>query len=159
MDLEEKTNAARLLDAAGSEYIGHSYETGRALSAKEIADFLGIPDERVFKTLVTSSPAKKYYVFLVPAGRELDLKKAAKSVNEKSVAMIRQDMLLPLTGYVHGGCSPVGMKKRFRTVIDESADSFDKIVFSAGKIGMQFEMSLSELGKAIPFSLADISKE
>lgn len=97
-------------------------------------------------------------MFLVPVNRELNLKKAAKTVGEKSISMVKQAELLPLTGYIHGGCSPVGMKKLFKTVIDESASSYDKIIFSGGKIGYQIETTLSELKKSIPFTIGDISE-
>ena len=110
----------------------------------------------VFKTLVTQGASKQYYVFVVPVEMELDLKKGAKAVGEKSIAMIKSKELLPLTGYVHGGCSPIGMKKFFTTTIDESAKNCDKIIFSAGKIGYQVEMALSELEKVIKFTLKDI---
>lgn len=157
--MEEKTNAIRILESHKCEYIYHIYETEKALSAEEISEKLNIERERVFKTLVTVAPSKKNYVFLVPAQCELDLKKAAASVKEKSLSMVKQDTLFPLTGYVHGGCSPIGMKKQFVTVIDKSAENFEKIVFSAGKIGRQVEMSLDELKKAIKFSLFPVSKE
>jgi Cys-tRNA(Pro)/Cys-tRNA(Cys) deacylase len=110
----------------------------------------------VFKTLVTEAASKKNYVFLVPVLEELDLKKAAKSVGEKSIAMIKQKELLPLTGYIHGGCSPIGMKKEFPTVIHSSAANLDRIMFSAGKIGYQIETTLDELRKVIRFELCDI---
>ena len=112
----------------------------------------------VFKTLVTIGKSGNHFVFLVPVNKELNLKKAAKTVGEKSISMVNQAELLPLTGYIHGGCSPVGMKKLFKTVIDESASSYDKIIFSGGKIGYQIETTLSELKKAISFILGDISE-
>ena len=110
----------------------------------------------VFKTLVTVGKSKKYYVFMLPVAKELDLKKAAKAVGEKSVEMIKSKELLPLTGYIHGGCSPIGMKKFFTTTNDTSAQNFNTIIFSAGKIGYQVEMSLGNLSKVIKFTLADI---
>ena len=122
----------------------------------EVASALGQNPDVVFKTLVTEGHSRNYYVFLVPVSCDLDLKKAAKSVGEKSVEMIKLKDLLPLTGYVHGGCSPIGMKKPFKTTIDETAELYDKIIFSGGKIGYQIEISLSELKKAIDFQLADI---
>lgn len=158
MKTEDKTNAMRILDAAGAEYISHGYNTKTALSGVEIAKKLGYDESVVFKTLVTVASSKKHYVFVVPSACELDLKKAASSVGEKSVSMIKQAELLPLTGYIHGGCSPVGMKKFFDTVIDASAASKEKIIFSAGKIGRQVEMSIDELKKAIPFTLAEITR-
>ena len=127
-----------------------------ALSGVEIAKRLGYGEDVVFKTLVTVAPSKKNYVFVIPSAEELDLKRAAAAVGEKSVAMIKQAELLPLTGYIHGGCSPVGMKKLFEMVVHFSANEKEKIIFSAGKIGRQVEMNVNELAKAIPFSFADI---
>ena len=111
---------------------------------------------QVFKTLVTVSGNNKYYIFVVPVNKELNLKKAAIAVNEKSIQMIKSKDLLPLTGYVHGGCSPIGMKKFFRTTIHNSAKEQESIIFSAGKIGYQVELVLSELSKVIKFDLNDI---
>ena len=156
---EEKTNAIRSLEQKKLQFQVHDYSQSDALSGLEVADYLGENPDRVFKTLVTVGRSAGHYVFLVPVSRELDLKKAAKAVNEKSIEMIKAKDLLPLTGYVHGGCSPVGMKKFFPTVIDASAEDFGKIFFSGGKIGLQIEMSLSELQKIIAFRLADISSE
>jgi len=110
----------------------------------------------VFKTLVTVGKSKNNYVFVIPVEKELNLKKAAKIVGEKSIDMLKSKDLLSLTGYIHGGCSPIGMKKFFKTVIDISAEDYDTIIFSAGKIGYQVEMSLSELSKVIRFTTADI---
>lgn len=157
MKKEERTNVMRVLDSAGAQYTAYSYPTDKALSGLEIAEKLGFDPECVFKTLVTVAPSKKNYVFVIPAGYELDLKRAAASVGEKSVAMLKQAELLPLTGYVHGGCSPIGMKKFFKTVIHLTAQEKDEIVFSAGKIGRQVKTGLSELSKVISFSLADIA--
>ena len=155
----DKTNVMRILEQKKLSYTSHSYIHTDAVSGTEVAAVLGQNPDRVFKTLVTQGASKNYFVFLVPVEKELDLKKGAKSVNEKSIAMIKSKDLLPLTGYIHGGCSPVGMKKQFRTTIHASAQSFDTIFFSAGKIGYQIETSLSELKKAIPFELADIVTE
>lgn len=156
---EEKTNAIRSLEQKKLQFQVRDYSQSDALSGLEVADYLGENPDRVFKTLVTVGRSAGHYVFLVPVSRELDLKKAAKAVNEKSIEMIKAKDLLPLTGYVHGGCSPVGMKKFFPTVIDASAEDFGEIFFSGGKIGLQIEMSLSELQKIIAFRLADISSE
>ena len=122
-----------------------------------MATVLNEDPNQVFKTLVTVGSNKNYYVFLVPVNRELDLKKAASSVNEKSIEMLKSKDLLPLTGYIHGGCSPIGMKKQFKTVVDKSADNFETIIFSGGKIGYQIEMTLEDLGKVITFDLAIIT--
>lgn len=151
-----KTNVMRILDKMKVEYKSHSYVDTNAISGIEVANALNQNPDRVFKTLVTIGKSKNYYVFLVPVAEELDLKKAAESVNEKSVEMCKSKDLLAVTGYIHGGCSPIGMKKSFATTIDVSAVNFDTIMFSAGKIGYQVEMSLEELKKVIRFNLADI---
>ncbi len=153
---KEKTNVMRLLEQKKAAYTGHYYGDTGAVIGAEVAAALGTDPERMFKTLVTVGGSREHYVFLVPVARELDLKKAAKAVGEKSIEMIPQKELLPLTGYIHGGCSPVGMKKPFRTVIDGSAARFETVLFSAGKIGYQVEISLSELKKAIAFELDEI---
>lgn len=137
----------------------HSYVNTSAISGMEVASVLNEDPNYVFKTLVTIGKSGNHFVFLVPVNKELNLKKAAKTVGEKSISMVKQAELLPLTGYIHGGCSPVGMKKLFKTVIDESASSYDKIIFSGGKIGYQIETTLSELKKAVPFILGDISEK
>lgn len=150
-----KTNAIRLLDQKKIKYQMHDYSATSAISGMEVASALNEDPSTVFKTLVTKGKSN-YYVFLVPVNSELNLKKAAQAVNEKSVEMIKSKELLPLTGYIHGGCSPIGMKKFFKTVIDESASSQKNIIFSAGKIGYQIETTLDELHKVIEFSLFDI---
>ena len=122
-----------------------------------MAAYLNENPDRVFKTLVTVGKSNDHYVFLVPVNRELDLKKAAQAVDEKNISMVKSKELLPLTGYIHGGCSPIGMKKFFTTIIDASAKDFDEIIFSAGKIGFQIEMSLEDLKKIIPFRFDEIT--
>ncbi len=159
MKNDEKTNAMRQLDFAKAQYIAHCYDTKVAHSGVEIAKILGVDENSAFKTLVTVGASKKNYVFVIPVAKELDLKKAASSVGEKSVAMIKQAELLPLTGYIHGGCSPIGMKKFFTTVFDKSAENFERIIFSGGKIGRHIETSLSELEKVIKFSTADLTRK
>lgn len=154
---EEKTNAMRVLDQKGIFYKIHSYVNTNAISGIDVATVLQENPNVVFKTLVTESKTGNHYVFLVPVNKELDLKKASKTVGEKSISMLKQSKLLPLTGYIHGGCSPIGMKKLFKTVIDISANDYDKIIFSGGKIGYQIEISLMDLKKAISFELSDIS--
>lgn len=129
----EKTNVMRLLDIAKIKYDIHLYQD--LTDGMEVAKFLNIDPEMVFKTLVTVSNTNEHFVFVIPVKDTLDLKKAAKAVNVKSIEMIKQKELLPLTGYIHGGCSPIGMKKPFKTVINETALLFDSICFSAGKIG------------------------
>lgn len=155
--MEEKTNVMRLLEGKKLKYKSYFYGDGNAISATEVADYLKQQPERVFKTLVTVGKSKKNYVFVIPGCCELDLKKAAKAVGEKSIAMILSKELLPLTGYIHGGCSPIGMKKFFTTTIDVSAENFETIFFSGGKIGAQVEMSLDELSKIIRFNLEDLT--
>ena len=155
---EEKTNVMRILDQKKIPYGSHNYlETG-AVIGLEVAAALGEDPDRAFKTLVTVGKSKEHYVFVVPVSKELNLKKAAQCVGEKSIEMIKSKELLPLTGYVHGGCSPIGMKKQFVTTIDRSAEQFDKIMFSAGKIGYQVEVSLKDLGKVIRYQTADIAE-
>lgn len=154
----DKTNAMRLLDAAGIEYESHSYEADPSLSGGDIAAILGEDEDCVFKTLVTQGKSGAYYVFEVPVNDELDLKKAAKAAGEKSVAMIKQKELLPLTGYVHGGCSPIGMKKAFPTFLHETAILFDRIFVSAGRVGCQIELKTDDLIAAAGCILADIAE-
>lgn len=146
----------RMLDKAKVPYNHYCYADTNAISGADVAKALNQNPDRVFKTLVTVGKSKNHYVFLVPVEKELDLKKAATSVKEKSIEMLKSKELMPLTGYIHGGCSPIGMKKFFKTVIDLSAQNFDMIIFSAGKIGYQVEVSLDNLKKIIEFELCDI---
>lgn len=154
---DTKTNVMRILDQHKVDYKHYSYINTNAISGIEVSQALNQNPAQVFKTLVTTSKSKKHYVFMIPVAEELDLKKAASAVNEKSVEMLHLKDLLPTTGYIHGGCSPIGMKKLFTTVIDSSAQNFETIIFSAGKIGYQVETSLANLKKVIPYSLADIT--
>lgn len=156
---KDKTNVMRVLDQKKVNYNTHNYVDTGVISGIEVAHVLNQNPDCVFKTLVTIGSSKTNYVFLVPVNRELDLKKAAKCVNEKKIEMIKSKELLPLTGYIHGGCSPIGMKKTFPTLIHKSAEDFETIIFSGGKIGYQVETSLSELKKVIHFSLDDIVQE
>ena len=151
-----KTNAMRILDKSNIEYKTYSYDSSEAISGTEVAKSLNQNPDCVFKTLVTVAKSKNHYVFLVPVEKELDLKKAAVAVGEKSVEMLKQKDLFNLTGYVHGGCSPLGMKKFFTTVIDISAQNQPVIIFSAGKIGYQIQTTIQQLKTAIIFTLADI---
>lgn len=153
---EKKTNAMRELDRIGQPYVYHLFECSAALSGVEVAKMVGEDPDHVFKTLVTVGKTGEHYVFMVPVAEELDLKKAASVVGEKSIHMVKSKELLGLTGYVHGGCSPLGMKKQFVTTIDETAQLFDTIIFSGGKIGCQIETPLESLQKAFPLTLADI---
>lgn len=154
--MEEKTNVMRILEQKKIPFQMHCYAGSGAVSGKEVAAILEMAPERVFKTLVTVAKSGKNYVFVVPVEEKLDLKKAAKVVGEKSVEMLKEKELLPLTGYVHGGCSPIGMKKFFPTVIDQTAEAFTSILVNAGKIGYQIEISASDLAEAIPIKIADL---
>ncbi len=155
---EQKTNVMRLLDQAKIPYTAHCYVDTDAVSGVEVAAALGQDPSRVFKTLVTVAKSGTHYVFVVPCALELNLKKAAAAVGEKAIEMIKAKELLPLTGYIHGGCSPLGMKKPFRTVMHETAEEKPSICVSAGKIGYQVELSPAELQKAVRFTYADIAE-
>lgn len=154
----EKTNAIRLLEQKKVNFCLHDYTSSGAISGIEVASALNEDTNIVFKTLVTIGKSNNHYVFLVPVNHELDLKKASAVVNEKNIEMIKSKDLLNLTGYIHGGCSPIGMKKNFTTVIDKSAENYPKICFSGGKIGLQIETTLEELKKVINFKLCEITK-
>lgn len=154
--MEEKTNVMRILEQKKIPFQMHCYVDSGAVSGKEVAAILGMEPERVFKTLVTVAKSGKNYVFVVPVEEKLDLKKAAKIVGEKSVEMLKEKELLPLTGYVHGGCSPIGMKKFFPTAIDQTAENFTSFLVNAGRIGYQIEISITDLAKAIPIKKADL---
>lgn len=154
----EKTNVMRILDGQKIPYQAYSYPCETALSGVEVAAVLHQDPMHVFKTLVTVGASRRYYVFVIPVGEELSLKKAAQAVHEKSIEMLKSKELLPLTGYVHGGCSPIGMKKLFPTVIDETAELCDTIIFSAGKIGYQVELSPTDLHTLIPYTTADLTQ-
>lgn len=156
--VEEKTNAIRIVAQKKIDFKIHDYSATDALSGTEVAAALNEEPERVFKTLVTVGKSNNHYVFVVPVCSELSLKKAAKSVGEKNIEMVKSKELLPLTGYVHGGCSPIGMKKFFTTVIDETATLFDTIFFSGGKIGLQIEMNVCDLQKVIDIKFADLTE-
>ena len=147
---DEKTNVMRILEQKKIPYNSYNYLSTGAIGGVEVARALGEDPDIVFKTLVTVGKSKEHYVFVIPVEKEL--------VGEKSIEMIKQKELLPLTGYVHGGCSPIGMKKQFTTTIDKSAGEHEKIIFSAGKIGYQVEVSLDELAKVIRFQLAEVAE-
>lgn len=151
-----KTNVMRILDKNRIVYKSHCYENSGAISGTEVAKALDEDLEQVFKTLVTKGKSGEFFVFMIPVKEELDLKKAAAAVNEKSIEMIKQKDLLKTTGYIHGGCSPIGMKKQFKTAIHSTAERFETIIFSAGKIGWQVELSLDSLRKVIDVNAADI---
>lgn len=154
---DEKTNVMRILDQKRIPYTAHTYIGTDAVSGTEVAAVLGEDPARVFKTLVTVGKSGGHYVFVIPVASELDLKKAACAVKEKSITMLHAKDLLPLTGYIHGGCSPIGMKKFFPTVLDQTAEQFPGILFSAGKIGYQVEMNPADLARVISFSFADLT--
>lgn len=156
MKKEEKTNVMRVLDGKKISYESHSYEPDATMNGREIAEILGEDPGKVFKTLVTQGKSGAYYVFVVPVEAGLDLKKAAKVSGEKAIGMIKQKDLLPLTGYVHGGCSPIGMKKQFPTFIHETAEHFDKVFVSAGKVGFQIELDPADLISVARCTVADI---
>ena len=155
---DEKTNVMRILEQKNIPYTAHAYphEDGVAVDGVTVAQSLGQDPECVFKTLVARGASKGIYVFAIPVAESLDLKKAAKAVGEKSIAMIPQKELLPLTGYVHGGCSPVGMKKQFHTVFHETVILFDTICVSAGKIGAQVEVAPDALIALLDADTADV---
>ncbi len=152
----EKTNVSRLLDINNIEYEMHEYNE-TVTDGVEVAKLVNKPAEMVFKTLVTVVGVKDYRVFVVPVSTTLDLKKAAKAASVKSVEMLKQKELLGLTGYIHGGCSPIGMKKPFKTFIDETAILFDKICVSAGKVGRQIEISPLKLSEFISAEFKDLT--
>lgn len=154
---EDKTNVMRVLEQKKIQYNHFAYDN-MTTNAVDVAKGLGTNPEFLYKTLVTVAKSKEHYVFMVPAENELDLKKAAKAVGEKNIEMIPQKELLPLTGYIHGGCSPIGMKKQFKTTIHINAQGADKIFFSAGKIGRQVQVAPSDLEKVIQLQYFDIVK-
>lgn len=151
-----KTNAMRILDSKKIAYKHYQYDPDETEGVK-VAALMGQDEKQVFKTLVTVSAKKQNYVFVIPVAETLDLKAAAKAVGEKSVAMIKQKELLPLTGYIHGGCSPVGMKKQFKTLIDITAQQYDTIFVSAGQVGNQIEVSPKALADLVRAEFADLT--
>ena len=156
MGKQDKTNCMRVLESKKIAYSPHLYEADPTLTGEQIAGILGEAPDQVFKTLVTTGKPQKYYVFVIPVNRELNLKKAAAAVGEKSVSMIPQRDLLPLTGYVHGGCSPIGMKKRFPSFIHGSASGLSRIFVSAGRVGCQVELDPADLIRVAELVPADL---
>ena len=154
-----KTNAMRILEQKGISYKEHILDLKEAVDGVTCANMLGVNLDSTFKTLVTIGKSKNYYVFVIPVAETLSLKKAATSVGEKNVEMIPMKDLLKVAGYVHGGCSPIGMKKVFTTVIDETAVLFDNIIFSGGKIGYFIEVNPMEIDKVIPVNFVDIVED
>ena len=155
---EEKTNVMRVLEQKKIAYTAHTYphEEGMAVDGVTVAKSMGFDPAIVFKTLVARGASKQYYVFDVPVAENLDLKKAAKAVGEKSIEMIHQKELLPLTGYVHGGCSPVGMKKKYPTVMDETAELYDEIAISGAARGLQMVLSPMSLMEYADITSVDL---
>lgn len=151
-----KTNAMRMLDTKKIPYTTYTYECDEFIDAIQIADMLGLPHEKVYKTLVTQGASKNYYVFVIPIAEELDMKKAAKSVGEKSVAMLHVKDINAVTGYIRGGCTAIGMKKQYVTRIDQSAQSLDRLIVSGGKLGMQLELTPQDLAAASGAEFADL---
>ena len=153
---EQKTNAIRFLEQKKIDFKIHTYSQEEAISGVEVAEVLGQNPDMVFKTLVTAGKSGNHYVFMIPVAKELDLKKAAKAVGEKSVEMIHVAEINKLTGYIRGGCSPVGMKKQFVTVADASAENLPYFYVSGGRIGLQVKLSPADLAKLISMRFADI---
>ena len=151
-----KTNVMRVLDSLSIPYTSHFYEEDANLSGVEVAKILDEEIDQVFKTLVTQGKSGQHYVFVIPVKEELDLKKAARASGEKAIVMIKQKELLHLTGYIHGGCSPIGMKKQFPGYLDETAELFDPVCVSAGKVGAQVELSPLDLIRAAELTTADL---
>ncbi len=154
-----KTNVMRILDSAHIEYNTYSYDNkDGAIDGVSVANKIGQPVERVYKTLVTRGASKNFFVFVIPVSKELNLKAAARSVGEKSIEMIRMDEINKVTGYIRGGCSPIGMKKDYKTVIDSSCELIETIIFSAGKIGFQVEIPPQILISFTKAEVADIAE-
>ena len=153
---ELKTNAMRILESMKIPFTHYTYECDEFVDGIQVADMLGLPHEKVYKTLVTVGNSKNYFVFVIPIAEELDLKKAAKSVGEKSVAMIHVKDINAITGYIRGGCTAIGMKKQFVTRLDESAKSQETIIVSGGRIGSQIELKPDDLLRACKGEYADI---
>ena len=156
---EIKTNAMRILDRMKIPYAHHTYECGEFVDGMQIVEMLGLDPRRVYKTLVTRSAADEYFVFVIPVAAELDLKKAAKAAGQKSLAMIHVREINQVTGYIRGGCTAVGMKKQYETVIDSSAEGWETIVVSGGRIGSQIELAPGDLAKASGARFAPVCAE
>ena len=157
MGKETKTNAMRILDRMKIPYTLNQYQCDEFIDGVHVADLLGQSYDESFKTIVTIGKSRSYYVFALPIDKEIDLKKAAKVVGEKNLELLPVKDINKVTGYIRGGCTPIGMKKQFRTVIHESAASFEKIFFSGGKIGFQVEVRVEDLKKVLKFDFADIA--
>ena len=156
MKKDSKTNAMRILESMKIPFSSYTYECDEFVDALQIADMLKLPYEKVYKTLVAQGHSRAYYVFVIPIAEELDLKKAAKSVGEKSVEMIHVKDINQVTGYIRGGCTAVGMKKQYVTRIDQSARALENVIVSGGRIGMQIELAPEDLRRAARAEFADI---
>ena len=154
---EKKTNAMRILDSLKIGYSVHSLGDKTAENGLEAARLLGLEPKTVFKTLVTVGKSGQHYVYVLPVYYELDLRAAARAVGEKSVEMVKSRELLPLTGYIHGGCSPIGMKKQLRTLFDSSVELLDEVTFSAGRVGRMIRLSVCDIKKALPYETAELT--
>ncbi len=156
MGKEAKTNAMRLLEKNKAAYKAYTYECSEFTDGIDLADRLGLPHQLVYKTLVTVGKSREHYVFVIPIEAELDMKKAAKAAGEKSIEMLPLKELTPLTGYVRGGCTCIGMKKQFPTILDSSAEGLEKMVVSGGRLGLQLELAPSDLIRVARAKTADV---
>ena len=156
---EVKTNAMRILESLKIPFVQYTYECDEFVDAMQTADLIGQPYEKLYKTLVTQGNSKNYFVFVIPIAEELDLKKAAKAVGEKSVEMIHVKDINAITGYIRGGCTAIGMKKQYVTRIDESAAARERMIVSGGRIGSQIELVPADLAKAVRAEFADLIKK
>lgn len=156
---KDKTNVIRILEQKKIEYKDYTYEGDGSLTGEDVANIIGKNRESVFKTLVTEGKSKENYIFVIPVHMELDLKKASEAAGEKNISMVKSKDLLGLTGYVHGGCSPIGMKKMFKTFFHDTIENMDTITFSAGKIGHQVEVKVSDINKVIDYKICDLCNE
>ena len=152
----EKTNAMRILDREKVKYRFYSYNEEEAISGQEVASLLNMNPKQLFKTLVTNGKSGQNYVFLVPVSEELDLKKASRAVGEKSISMVKSKDLFDLTGYIHGGCSPLAMKKDFPVIIDASSNDFERIIFNGGRRGLQIEVKLEDIKEILAYKIEDL---
>jgi len=156
---ENKTNAMRILETLQIPFEAHTYECDEFIDGIQIADMLGLPNDKVFKTLVTQGASKNYFVFVIPIAEELDMKKAARSVGEKNVAMLHVKDINQVTGYIRGGCTAIGMKKQYVTRVAEEAILQETIIVSGGRLGMQIELAPDALLQATGAEYADLLKE
>lgn len=154
---EIKTNAMRILEKNKVDFKHYTYECDEFIDGSQTADILGLDHKIVYKTLVTVSTAKEYFVFVIPIDNELDLKKAAKAVSQKSLSMIPVKDINSVTGYIRGGCTAIGMKKQYVTIIDQSAMEIEKMIVSGGRIGSQIELNPKDLVKVVNGSFVSVT--